>query len=1253
MRFLRRLFSLGGWALLALYFLVGLTIVIGRLWLPVWLTEQREWLAAEVSARLGLPVTIGAIEASWPGLNPRLLLRQVAIHDQAQREALRFERIDAELSLRSLFAAEPVFAQIGLFAPALEIRRQPDGRLLVAGLPVSEASEPGMLSWLLRQGRIRVEGARIAWFDEMRGAPALVLSEVDGELQNFFGRHRFALRARPPAEAAERFELRADWRGDAAPLAEKGRLYVELLAADLALWRQWADLPFGLASGRGSVRLWLEGAANEASAVADLALADLSLQAAPELPELLVERLSGRIVVERENDRLAARVLSVDLIGRDGVRLEGFSGEGEFVPAGRKAGGKLVVARLDLGAVTRLARHLPLPANVAEALTRFSPAGRLAHFELAWTGTPETIERWRIRGDFAALALSAWREFPGFAGVSGHIDGTETEGRFAVHGAATLVLPAVFPEPTVELANLVAEGGWKKSGEIIEFRLARAAFANAEAMGEAHGRYRFTGGGLGEIDLAARLEKASGQAVWRYLPFVVSSDARAWLKRAIVGGYARQVTLRLKGPLDRFPFRDGKSGVFQVKGQIVAARLDYAPDWPMISAIDGELSFDGPRMLIQAQRAELAGVRLAHVVAEIPDLEAASEMLHITGQARGKTQAFLDFLEKSPVGGYIDHFTRDFLAKGEAALELRLVMPLRDLDKTQVDGRLRFSDNVLQVSPDVPELTAVGGELRFTGEALTGKNLKARLWGMPLSIDLSSRGGGKVRLAVEGRLAASALGAWGGPLAAHFSGETLWRGQAVASAKGIEFSLGSDLDGLASSLPEPFNKTTVAKRRFSLVGRLSSEETEVRGELEGAASGRWLKDRNGARAALAVGRQAKLPTLPESGIAAVFAEREIDADRWRTLLGGKLDGNDGAPTGEIVRLELSAARLTLFERDFHDARIVLRKAAPRWRIDVASREALGQLTWHASGAGRLSGRLQRLHWPASKEGAAPQDDDGREPPALALVVDDFRLGGRALGTLELNAETADDVWHWRLHLRNEAARLKATGAWRLRRGQPLTEGEFELTVEDGEKLLTLLALPDALKGGRGALIGRLAWPGSPFSWQPERVSGELSVDLERGQFKKLEPGVGRLLGVLSLQALPRRIALDFRDVFSEGFAFDRMSGRATIERGKLQSNDFEIVGPAARISLTGNIDLAAETQDLRVRVQPALGETVATGALLINPAVGAATWLAQKILKDPLGQVFAYEYAITGGWNDPQVARLGAAPSPSSLSPSP
>ena len=189
----------------------------------------------------------------------------------------------------------------------------------------------------------------------------------------------------------------------------------------------------------------------------------------------------------------------------------------------------------------------------------------------------------------------------------------------------------------------------------------------------------------------------------------------------------------------------------------------------------------------------------------------------------------------------------------------------------------------------------------------------------------------------------------------------------------------------------------------------------------------------------------------------------------------------------------------------------------------------------------------------------------------------------------------------------------------------------------------------AVKNAPTTIGGKLDWAGAPNDFDYPTLSGTFKLETGAGQFTKIDPGIGKLLGVLSLQALPRRMTLDFRDVFSEGFAFDDIVGDFRIQKGQMRTDNLKLQGPAATVRIVGDIDLAAETQRLDVRVLPALSASVSAGAavlFLANPivgaAVGAGTFLAQKFLDHPIEQMFSYEYRVTGAWADPQVERVGS-----------
>lgn len=1240
--------------LLLLYFVAATLILVGRYWLMPEIGRWRTTIEQQLTQAIGLPVMIGEITAGWPGLHPHLSIGNLRVLDQTGREGLVLERVEAEIGWSSLLFFEPRLHRLEILSPVLEMRRDAAGELFIAGLPVRSEGENGFVDWLLEQYRVMVRNGRILWLDELRAAPPLEFSQVDFELRNLGHHHRFGLLLQSAGGPLTRVDLRGNLSGHGVNALARwsGQLYVDADRLDLAALAPWLTLPLEMTQGRGEARLWLDFADGQVTAITtDLRLADLRLRLQDDLPLLALTLLDGRIGARRTKDGYAGELKRFSLATADGIALPLTDASLRLKTGGREPGGEFIANRLEFDRLAALMAFIPLPQSLRDRLDAFAPRGAISNLALAWQGEPEAPKSFRIRGDFSELSLSPWKTLPGFGGISGHVEGDDEAGRLTLSGSdVRLELPAVFPEPSLVLGRFEAEIGWRAKAGATEFLIQRASFSNADAKGEATGSYRYSGNGAGEIDLSAKLVDAAGDAVWRYLPRAVSKDARDWLKASLRGGHAATTALRLKGPLEKFPFRGGQGGIFQVKGSFRGVALDYAPGWPRIDDIDGELLFENERMLIRGQRAMIMGVALSDVRAEIPDLEANEELLTVTGRAQGDTQRFLDFIEQSPVGAAIDHFTQDMRAQGRGELELKLFMPLRHTARTQVQGRYHFSDNRIEAIPGLPPFTQAQGELSFTGERLQAKNLRARFLDQPMTVELSTLAGGTVRIAAIGSLDATALRRQHGwPVFDHLAGQTPWRGELTIKKPAAELRIESDLRGLASSLPEPFNKPTPDALPLLVQGRFAPRLEQWSATLGRVVSLSLQRSDESWRGRLVIGEKAaaRAVSLPAQGLALTASLPLIDLDAWRILSKGGEENGTGGPL-PLAAVELESPELRVMHRSFHDVRITAAQGDGRWRLGLESREVKGNLLWDTVGAGRLSGRLQRLHLPAGEEEvqarAGTESDTTHDMPALDLAVDSFRVAGKDLGELKLTAENRAGLWQGKFELKNEAARLSGQGRWQSARAQAQTALAFRLDIDDAEKLLERLRLPDALRRGEGTIEGELRWAGSPLAFDPSSLAGNVKADFGKGQFKKLEPGVGRLLGVLSLQSLPRRITLDFRDVFSEGFAFDSIVGEARIAKGVMETDELRIRGPAAQVFIAGWADLLHETQNLKVRVQPAIGETVAVGAMLANPVAGAVAWVAQKALKDPLGQIFAYEYAITGPWSDPQIEKLSRQP---------
>ncbi|MGH8801490.1 MAG: YhdP family protein, partial [Casimicrobiaceae bacterium] len=395
----------------------------------------------------------------------------------------------------------------------------------------------------------------------------------------------------------------------------------------------------------------------------------------------------------------------------------------------------------------------------------------------------------------------------------------------------------------------------------------------------------------------------------------------------------------------------------------------------------------------------------------------------------------------------------------------------------------------------------------------------------------------------------------------------------------------------------------------------------------------------------------------------------LDADGWLALLRESAPtADEGAP--DFTHLDLAADTLVLAGRSFARTRVDALHAGDHWQVALSGRDVDGRVTWQQADAanphGRMVARLARLALPPASDvevsdasRAASNAERAADWPALDLEATTFVSHGHALGSLNIDARP--DGGDWTIHaltVANDDGRIDAHGVWRAAAADPTTTLEGEVSVREAGAFMARFGWPNVVKGAPSKIAGRITWNGSPANFDYASLSGAFTLDAGTGQFTKIEPGVGRLLGVLSLQALPRRIALDFHDVFSAGFAFDKATGKVTMRDGIMQTDDLKLTGPSAVVDIAGEADLARETQKLQVKVEPALASGVSAGAaalFLANPlvgaVVGAGTLLAQKLLHNPFDQLFSYEYLVSGSWDDPIVARAGAGAGARSAAP--
>jgi uncharacterized protein (TIGR02099 family) len=1301
---------------------------------------------------LGNPVSIARIYASWQGLRPNLFLGDVVLRDREGRAALSLPSVSATLSWWTLLSGKPQFESLELIRPSLDVRREADGKLSVAGIVLEPTKSDGADNdWLLRQREVVIREGQVRWTDLSRGAPELVLDKVGLVLRNRWNRHQLAVRATPPALLSSPIELRADFTHPhfAVHIADlalwKGELYTDVRDTDLAAWKDYVDYPFQIAKGHGAVRAWITlDQARLAGFTADVGLSGVSAMLGKQLPPLELAHVAGRISAREQfgprkaigtptfgayGHQLALTDFSLETV--DGLKLPASTVSESYTPA---VGAKperiaLLASELDLATLAKLAGQLPLSPAERDMLRDVDPRGRVRDFSLEWQGRFPAIAAYRVKGKFDALAMQAqparapqpktahsaalpgWPAIPGFSNLSGSIDASDKGGRLNLDAQAmVLQVPAWFADPALRFDTLAMQARWSnpKPDQIL-VEVDSFEFAQGKLHGKLSGKHLMPLAGpsakrLGAIDLDGTLGGFEIGKIDQFLPLQTPPELRRWLTGALLGGMLQDVTLKLHGDLAQFPFRadhpaEHGAGQFRIAGRIEDGTLNYAPShfakdgvaplWPLAEGINGTILFDSTRMEIKSPNARTAGVALTNVKAVVPDLSSHDMQLEIDGSAAGPMQLFLQYVAASPVLDWIGRFTEDTKASGNAKLALKLRLPLARLPEAKVLGTLQLINNDVVLFDSLPPLQASIGKVEFSEHGVNLNGVGASFLDGPLALTGGTQHDGAILIKMAGALSADGLRkTYPAPamqrLAGHLSGSTRFTGAVSVKDRQLQVNVDSNLAGLGLDFPAPARKAAADSLplRFVLNGAPAAANGTARDEIKlalGATmAARYERQRlpGGSWTVLRGGVGVNVPAPePDSGMMINVSLKTLNVDQWLAvgseIAGPHSDASLAATAarpgvvstdpdlGQYIVPDIMAARaseLIIGDRKLDNVVVGATHQKGAWQANIDARQASGYVTWNESGTGqglgKVTARLSSLIIPQSAE-ADVKDllESGKSAaatiPALDIIADHFELFNKQLGRLELSASNAQAVAgrEWRINkltLANPDGDFKAAGKWVTKDGKSSTVLNFTLDMADAGRLLDRFGFPETLRGGKGKIAGDIAWSGLPYTMDLPSLSGQIQLNVEAGQFLKQDPGAAKLLGVLSLQALPRLLKLDFHDVFAQGLAFDGITASAIITHGVLKTDNLKMHGVAATVLMDGTADIANESSNLHVVVIPEfnLGTGPLVYALAVNPVIGLGSFLAQLFLRAPVMKALTYQLQITGPWKAPVITRL-------------
>ena len=1248
---------------------------------------------------LGAPVRISAIQGQTNGLFPSIHLQGVSVLDTQGREALKLPSVVVTISARSIlrWGLEQLYVE----GAELDIRHLPDGTWQVAGLNLvqSDASESSTLAWLLEQPELLIRKGKLRFTDEQRGIPSIHLNDVSFVLRNRHWSHVLRLEAVPEAEDGKHLLMIGAFRESLLPTSEapwkqwSGQWYT-----DVNLYR-FPDLPWlnalDIASidGRGHTRLWID-VKNGAPIgfTADLAVPYTQIQWQDKQTEALdMRQLQGRLqLLRKANDwQIQTKNFSFQLADArpwpssnwsilthtNAHHIQHIEVHGDYA---------------DISMASRVMAALPLADSFKQTLTRWMPQGIVRQLNMQW----RSDGHYQAQGEIEGLVLQpqAAEQGIGIPGLNG------MNARFALSqkgGQATLEMhngvlhfPGVFEDSALPLQELQAQVQWELQDDHIKVEIPEAQFANADAKGHLSGWWQ-TGKGSeqypGSMHLQGGLLQANGARVHRYLPLQIADTARHYVRDSVMQGDGRNVEFEVRGNLKDMPFDKPGTGRFYIKAPVYNVAYAFVPPslqkgndrhWPILKDLQGDLIFDGSSMFVQNAQSGFAGhpqLHMGAINARIADMKHPIVEVHANGHL--DMAATLDLVRKTPLSEYTGHALDTARANGSSGVAFDLELPIHNLAQSKVKGHVEFVNTSLQFNTQTPWLTQLQGAVQFNEKSFALHQVRGHALGDSLQIS-----GGMPSLQEGVNIQAQGIATAHGlrqetqlpllqAIANQAQGSASYNVEILALDNAQTITIRSDLKELLVSLPAPLNKDKLVAWPLTLQQSITADQQQIlRVHLPDRLQVTYAHSANPLSASpvkglILVGKDSQQPTdakqLPQ-GVQARIHLEHLDVDTWTSKLRNFNSSKDIhiEPKSQIYlpnHIQLDIQTLQLQERTLGNVSADFLQHEGIWHGQFKAKQFEGHAQYTPPGGenspGLLFARLAYLNIPqaeAQRLHDAPLSESSERLdtlPALDIEVESFEVAGKKLGKLELQARNVAGQFgrDWmleKLYLTAPEARWKAHGSWAIpARGVPrMTHLGFLLEMESSGKLLERLEMPGVIRDGKGRLSGNIAWHGTPITPDWQSMDGGVHMEVEQGQFLKAEPGLAKLLSVLSLQSLARRIHFDFRDVFSQGFAFDFIRGDIAVTKGVARTNNLQMRGLNAAVLMEGSVSLANETQDLKVVVVPEINAmTASLVATAINPVIGLGSFLAQMFLRGPLMEAATRTFHIHGTWTDPVV----------------
>ncbi|MCF7986541.1 MAG: TIGR02099 family protein [Methylovulum sp.] len=1251
-------------------------------------------LSAQLSEQIGAPVSINGLGANMRGLSPELVLKNLIVHASSNEQpAVILKEIRLGINLVHLLLKHSILssAQITVVGAKFTVQRQVNQQIGIVGLSSKDPNPP---NWLFEGGQLELLDSEITWQDDSQQTPSISFTELDMALINTNDQHKINALIKLPEQYGKQLKLAVDLSSN--PFSSHhldGKLYLEADHLQAASWlNRSLSQDMHIQSGTGDFKLWSHFQHSTLVSLSGaIDLHQITLHK-PNTDDFVVKSLASQF--RWQSDLTPPNPWQLDIAH---LLLE--TGAQKWADLQLRLTGQaakslnpdklaLHTEHINIAAVVDAIRFFsPLAGHQNALLRQANPTGKLEQLTVFADRQTNTAA---INGRFLGVSFAPFGDLPGIENLTGDLNTSNTQGRLHLNTqAATVTAPTWFNEPLI-IKGLTTQLQWHQRGKGWELSSPSLQLDLLGLHANSHFLATFPEHKTPELDMQMDLVCEDASQLKHYLPAGIIKPAdMAWLSRAFVKGRIPQGRLSYLGqlgqlmtipsaPLKKAPrlasvradLLPGHEGLYTIQSKdmlggalfeailnISELELDYAPDWPPITDIAGELRFLQGRMEVSAEQGFSNHLQASNTMV-INEAVGKSKQLSVQGDITGDIASALSFLQQTPLNERVGSLINAIEPQGKTKIGLNLLIPLSEDVMPKVDGGAALNNASLTVKSVDLAIKQITGILKFSENGIFSDTIHASIFKRPVRIRVDNADD-QTRVDVQGAAGITDiekqfnLPAWDVAegildyqLKLILPNDRLGNGTVEkVSDKTAELLIDSDLIGVELQLPGDLLKTKLQARPLSVAFNLGDKSilpmTAVYdSQLKAAIRFDTVKHRvESGHILVGNGEPEHSKT---AGLKLEINRDQLDLQDWLIL---KSDASSSS-NADIRAISLHSDHAYWGDTALGRFNLLLTPTTEAWTGLLDSALASGKLHIPLN-KGRIGLFLDRLDLSALKQLTEQKKSIKTEAvsasrlnpnaiPLIQLTSNQTLWQAVDLGLLNLQTERlANGLALSQLELNGVTQKLTITGAWTEQAVHGNTELQGQLFMPNAGALLAQLGITNDLAETSGTANFSVHWQDAPQNFSLASLRGNLAIDFAEGRILSIDPGFGRILGVLAMAQWAKRLQLDFRDLYQEGLTFNSIKGNFLLATGKAHSNDLIIDAIPAKITMTGETNLINKTLDQWVSIVPKGAEAVPIAGTIMDKITSL---IAKTVTgENQEGFLLGSQYRLMGRWDATQV----------------